>query len=177
MNYLKIIGTLSLLISSLYGTGQDCNVVSPKAEKLLIKAKFERDQQKKVAILNKALSKNPDEASVYFELGELYAVLGNNSLRTQSSPSEGEQMLKKAAYYYQSSIQKCKSYHPKSYYNLGNILFSLGKDKEALYCYKSLVEFEQKYPGQIKGDYEAQKANALKIIKGLEFDKNMKQNH
>ena len=176
MNYLKIIGTLSLLISSLYGTGQDCNVVSPKAEKLLIKAKFERDQQKKVAILNKALSKNPNEASVYFELGELYAVLGNNSLRTQSSPSEGEQMLKKAAYYYQSSIQKCKSYHPKSYYNLGNILFSLGKDKEALYCYKSLVEFEQKYPGQIKGDYEAQKANALKIIKGLEFDKNMKEN-
>lgn len=176
MNYLKIILTLSLLISSLYGVGQNCIDISKKTEKLLQKAKFERNNQNKVAILNKVLSKNPNQSAIYFALGELYTELGNQSLRTQSSPSEGEQILKKAAFYYQSSIQKCKSYHPKSYYNLGNILFSLGKDKEALFCYKSFVEFEEKYPKQIKGNYQTQKINALKIIDGLEFDKNMKEN-
>ena len=176
MNYLKIILTLSLLISSLYGVGQNCIDISKKTEKLLQKAKFERNNQNKVEILNKALSKNPNQSAIYFALGELYTDLGNQSLRTQSSPSEGEQILKKAAFYYQSSIQKCKSYHPKSYYNLGNILFSLGKDKEALFCYKSFVEFDEKYPKQIKGNYQTQKINALKIIDGLEFDKNMKEN-
>ena len=98
------------------------------------------------------------------------------SLRTQNSPTEGEQLLKKAAYYYQISIQKCASYQHKSYYNLGNIFFSMRKDKEALFCYKSVVEFEQKYPQRTNGNYKREKTNALKIIEGLEFEDKMRAN-
>ena len=132
--------------------------------KQLQKARIEDDSDKKLSILNKLISKNPNESAVYFALAETYMQEGNISLKTQNSPSEGEQLLKKAAYYYQISIQKCASYNHKSYYNLGNIFFSMRKDKEALFCYKSLVEFEQKYPQRTNGNYKREKTNALKII-------------
>ena len=144
--------------------------------KQLQKARFEIDSEKKQSILNKLRSKFPDEAAVYFELAETYMQQGNISLRSQKSPTEGEQLMKKAAYYYQISIQKCASYQHKSYYNLGNIFFSMRKDKEALFCYKSLVEFEQKYPQRINGNYQREKKNALNIIEGLEFEDKMRAN-
>ncbi len=144
--------------------------------KKLQKARLENDFDKKLSLLNKVLAKSPNEASVYFELAETYMQQGNISLRTQSSPTEGEQLLKKAAYYYQISIQKCASYTHKSYYNLGNIFFSMRKDKEALFCYKSLVEFEEKYPQRTNGNYKREKKNALKIIEGLEFEDKMRAN-
>ena len=176
MKHFKIIFTLTLLFSSLLGVAQDCNVVSGKLMKQLQKARIETDIDKKQALLNKILSKNPSEPSIYFELAETHMQLGNNSLRTQNSPTEGEQLLKKAAYYYQISIQKCASYKHKSYYNLGNIFFSMRKDKEALFCYKSLVAFEQKYPQRTNGNYQREKKNALKIIEGLEFEDKMRAN-
>ena len=144
--------------------------------KQLQKARIENDSDKKLSILDKLLSKNPNESAVYFELAETYMQQGNMSLRTQNSPTEGEQLLKKAAYYYQISIQKCASYQHKSYYNLGNIFFSMRKDKEALFCYKSVVEFEQKYPQRTNGNYKREKTNALKIIEGLEFEDKMRAN-
>ena len=144
--------------------------------KQLQKARIEDDSDKKLSILNKLISKNPNESAVYFALAETYMQEGNISLKTQNSPSEGEQLLKKAAYYYQISIQKCASYNHKSYYNLGNIFFSMRKDKEALFCYKSLVEFEQKYPQRTNGNYKREKINALKIIEGLEFEDKMRAN-
>ena len=144
--------------------------------KQLQKARFEIDSEKKQSILNKLRSKFPDEAAVYFELAETYMQQGNISLRSQKSPTEGEQLMKKAAYYYQISIQKCASYQHKSYYNLGNIFFSMRKDKEALFCYKSLVEFEQKYPQRINGNYQREKKNALNIIEGLEFEDKLRAN-
>ena len=144
--------------------------------KQLQKARIEDDSDKKLSILNKLISKNPNESAVYFALAETYMQEGNISLKTQNSPSEGEQLLKKAAYYYQISIQKCASYNHKSYYNLGNIFFSMRKDKEALFCYKSLVEFEQKYPQRTNGNYKIEKINALKIIEGLEFEDKMRAN-
>ena len=144
--------------------------------KQLQKARIEDDSDKKLSILNKLITKNPNESAVYFALAETYMQEGNISLKTQNSPSEGEQLLKKAAYYYQISIQKCASYNHKSYYNLGNIFFSMRKDKEALFCYKSLVEFEQKYPQRTNGNYKREKTNALKIIEGLEFEDKMRAN-
>ena len=176
VKYFKIIFTLFLLVSSLFGVAQNCDVVPGKVLKQLQKAKLENNSDKKQALLNKLLSKNPDQAAVHFELAEMYMQEGNISLRTQNSPTEGEQLLKKAAYYYQISIQKCASYKHKSYYNLGNIFFSMRKDKEALFCYKSLVEFEQKYPQRTNGNYQREKKNALKIIEGLEFEDKMRAN-
>ncbi|MFL2664064.1 MAG: OmpA family protein [Crocinitomicaceae bacterium] len=155
---------------------QNCHVVPGKVMKQLQKARIEDDSDKKLSILNKLISKNPNESAVYFALAETYMQEGNISLKTQNSPSEGEQLLKKAAYYYQISIQKCASYNHKSYYNLGNIFFSMRKDKEALFCYKSLVEFEQKYPQRTNGNYKREKTNALKIIEGLEFEDKMRAN-
>ena len=52
----------------------------------------------------------------------------------------------------------------------------MGKEKEALFCYKSFVNFEEKYPDQIKGDYQNQKNNALTIIDGLEFEDKLRAN-
>ena len=112
-----------------------------KTLKQLHKIKIEPDLDKKLVLLHKAIAKNTTQAALDYEIAETYLRKGNVSLRTKGSPSEGEQLIKKAAYYYQTSIQKCDSYHPKSYYNLGNIFFSMGKEKEALFCYKSFVNF------------------------------------
>jgi outer membrane protein OmpA-like peptidoglycan-associated protein len=147
-----------------------------KTLKQLHKIKIEPDLDKKLVLLHKAIAKNTTQAALDYEIAETYLRKGNVSLRTKGSPSEGEQLIKKAAYYYQTSIQKCDSYHPKSYYNLGNIFFSMGKEKEALFCYKSFVNFEEKYPDQIKGDYQNQKTNALNIIDGLEFEDKLRAN-
>lgn len=176
MKHLNILFTLSLLFSSLNGLAQECSLLSQKTQKQLQKAKIERDAEKKLEILSKALSKTPEEAAIHYEIAELYMQQGNLKLRTQNSPTEGEQLLKKAAFYYQTSIQKCKSYHSKSFYNLGNIFFSMGKEKEALFCYKSLIEFETKHPNRLKPNYQSQKQNALKIIQELEFDDKMRAN-
>lgn len=172
----KFIISFFLLISSLNSLAQDCTVIEKKTLKQLQKAKIERDLEKRLMLLNKALSKNKNSAAIDFEIAETYLNKGNNSLRTQNSPTEGEQLLKKAAYYYQTSIQKCDRYHPKSYYNLGNIFFSMGKEKEALFCYKSFVNFEEKYPERLKGDYDNQRDNALRLIDGLEFEDKMRAN-
>ena len=147
-----------------------------KTLKQLHKIKIEPDLDKKLVLLHKAIAKNTTHAALDYEIAETYLRKGNVSLRTKGSPSEGEQLIKKAAYFYQTSIQKCDSYHPKSYYNLGNIFFSMGKEKEALFCYKSFVNFEEKYPDQIKGDYQNQKTNALNIIDGLEFEDKLRAN-
>ena len=155
---------------------QDCSVISGKVMKQLQKARVEIDSEKKQSILNKLRSKFPDESAIYFELAETCMQQGNISLKSQKSPTEGEQLMKKAAYYYQISIQKCESFNHKSYYNLGNIFFSMRKDKEALFCYKSLVEFEQKYPQRINGNYQREKKNAIKIIEDLEFEDKMRAN-
>jgi outer membrane protein OmpA-like peptidoglycan-associated protein len=176
VKYYKIIISFSLLFSSLNGIAQDCNVLDKKTLKQLHKIKIEPDLDKKLALLHKAISKNTTQAALDYEIAETYLRQGNISLRSKGSPSEGEQLIKKAAYYYQTSIQKCDSYHPKSYYNLGNIFFSMGKEKEALFCYKSFVNFEEKYPDQIKGDYQNQKNNALTIIDGLEFEDKLRAN-
>ncbi len=176
MKYYKIIISVSLLFSSHNGIAQDCNVLDKKTLKQLHKIKIEPDLDKKLVLLHKAIAKNTTQAALDYEIAETYLRKGNVSLRTKGSPSEGEQLIKKAAYFYQTSIQKCDSYHPKSYYNLGNIFFSMGKEKEALFCYKSFVNFEEKYPNQIKGDYQNQKNNALTIIEGLEFEDKLRAN-
>jgi outer membrane protein OmpA-like peptidoglycan-associated protein len=176
VKYYKIIISVSLLFSSHNGIAQDCNVLDKKTLKQLHKIKIEPDLDKKLVLLHKAIAKNTTQAALDYEIAETYLRKGNVSLRTKGSPSEGEQLIKKAAYYYQTSIQKCDSYHPKSYYNLGNIFFSMGKEKEALFCYKSFVNFEEKYPDQIKGDYQNQKTNALNIIDGLEFEDKLRAN-
>lgn len=176
MKYYKIIISVSLLFSSHNGIAQDCNVLDKKTLKQLHKIKIEPDLDKKLVLLHKAIAKNTTQAALDYEIAETYLRKGNVSLRTKGSPSEGEQLIKKAAYFYQTSIQKCDSYHPQSYYNLGNIFFSMGKEKEALFCYESFVNFEEKYPDQIKGDYQNQKNNALTIIEGLEFEDKLRAN-
>lgn len=172
----KFIISFSLFISSLNGFAQDCTVIEKKTLKQIQKAKIEGDLEKRLTLLNKALSKNKNSAAIDFEIAETYLKKGNNSLRTLNSPKEGEQLLNKAAYYYQKSIQKCDRYHPKSYYNLGNIFFSMGREKEALFCYKSFVNFEEKYPERLKGDYNKQRNSALGLIDGLEFEDKMRAN-
>ena len=96
MKHFKIIFSLSLLFSSLFGVAQNCNIVPGKVVKKLQKARLENNFDKKLSLLNKVLAKNPNEASVYFELAETYMQQGNISLRTQSSLTEGEQLLKKS---------------------------------------------------------------------------------
>ena len=49
--------------------------------KQLQKARIEDDSDKKLSILNKLISKNPNESAVYFALAETYMQEGNISLK------------------------------------------------------------------------------------------------
>ena len=89
------------------------------------KCKLENDPQKKLAGLSKILSKYPEQAEIYYEIASLYERSGLRALKTNSSPTEGEQTLKKAIYFYQKSIQKCRGFDYRNYFNLGNILLLL----------------------------------------------------
>ncbi|MDO7610065.1 MAG: hypothetical protein MUQ68_04360, partial [Crocinitomicaceae bacterium] len=85
-----------------------CNEVPSKFIKKINKCKLENDPQKKLAGLGKILSKYPEQAQAYFEIGSFYEKTGVRALKTNTSPTEGEQTLKKAIYFYQKSIQKCR---------------------------------------------------------------------
>ena len=75
------------------------------------KCKLEKDPQKKIEGLTKILGKYPEQAGIYFEIAEYYKKTGILALKTNSSPTEGEQSLKKAIFL--KSIQ-CKGYSHKS---------------------------------------------------------------
>ena len=140
------------------------------------KCKLEKDPQKKIEGLTKILGKYPEQAEIYFEIAEYYKKTGILALKTNSSPTEGEQSLKKAIYFYQKSIQKCKGYSHKSYFNLGNILLSMGQEKESLTCFKEVVSFIEKYPDQQSPNYEYDRVKAEKVINDLEFEQNLRNN-
>ena len=140
------------------------------------KYKLENDPQKKLAGLSKILSKYPEQAEIYYEIANFYEKSGIRLLKTNSSPTEGEQTLKKAIYFYQKSIQKCRGFDYRNYFNLGNILLSLKKEKEALTCFKEVVSFKEKYPENIYVNYEYDLKTAENVIYDLEFEQNLISN-
>jgi len=166
------------LICQLTVLGQEypCAQPSKKFIKNLNKCRFETNPQKKISALNKILNKFPEQPGIYFTIAEYYTVLGKESIRISPSPTEGEQILKKAIYFYQKTIQNCPAYDPKTYYNLGNLLLALGKEKEAITCFKEVIAYETKFPDLIKPTYVNQKNRANDIIEDLEFEKNLIKN-
>ena len=135
--------------------------------------RFETNPQKKITSLTKILAKFPEQPEIYFAIAEFYTVLGKETIRINPSPTEGEQLLKKAIYFYQKTIQKCPAYDSRVYYDLGNLLLALGKEKEALTCFKEVLAFEHKFPELIKPSYSSLKKRANEIIDDLEFETNL----
>jgi outer membrane protein OmpA-like peptidoglycan-associated protein/tetratricopeptide (TPR) repeat protein len=160
----------------LIGQNNPCVTAPKKFVKKIIKCKLEKDPQKKISALTKILGKYPEQAEIYFEIAEFYKKAGILSLKTNSSPTEGEQTLKKAIYFYQKSIQKCRGFSYKNYFNLGDILLSMRNEKEALTCFKEVVIFEEKFPDQLSSNYEYDRIKAEKIINDLEFEQNLRNN-
>ena len=170
---------ISLFLSCqfvLIGQSSPCNELSGKFIKKMNKCKLENDPQKKLAGLSKILSKYPEQAGIYYEIAVFYEKTGYRVLKTNSSPTEGEQTLKKAIYFYQKSIQKCRGFDYRNYFNLGNILLSLNKEKEALTCFKEVVSFEEKHPKNLSVNYEYDLKTAEKVIYDLEFEQNLMSN-
>ena len=83
--------------------------VSPKFTKKLKKCKLEKDPQKKITSLSKVLGKFPEQSEVYFEIAEHYKKSGVNSLKTNSSPTEGEQILKKPSTFIRNPFKNVKA--------------------------------------------------------------------
>lgn len=166
------------LICQLTVLGQEypCAQPSKKFNKKMNKCRFESNPQKKITSLTKILAKFPEQPEIYFTIAEFYTVLGKETIRISPSPTEGEQILKKAIYFYQKTIQKCPAYDSRTYYNLGNLLLALGKEKEALTCFKEVVAFENKFPDLIKPAYNNQKNRANEYIDDLEFETNLIKN-
>lgn len=160
----------------LIGQKNVCLPVPQKFIKKINKCKFENNPQKKINELTKILGKFPNQAQVYFEIGEYYRITGISALKRNSSPTEGEQNLKKAIYFYQKSIQKCRGFDYRNYLNLGNILLSFENEKEALVCFKEVVSFKEKYPEQSAPNFENAALQAKKIINDLEFEQNLINN-
>ena len=153
-----------------------CSPIPNKFVKKINKCKIEKDPQKQISGLTKILGKYPDQPGVYFEIAEFYKKRGIATLKKNSSPTEGEQILKKAIYFYQKSIQKCRGYDYRNYFNLGNILLSLNNEKEALTCFKEVVSFREKYTGPLSSNYDYDLEKAEKIIHDLEFEQNLINN-
>lgn len=176
---MKVTLFISIFLSSqllVIGQINPCNDVPSKFIKKMNKCKLENDPQKKLTGLSKILSKYPEQAQVYFEIGDFYEKAGIRALTTNSSPTEGEQTLKKAIYFYQKSIQKCRGFDYRNYFNLGNILLSINKEKEALTCFKEVVSFKEKYPDNLSVKYEYDLKTSEKVIYDLEFEQNLISN-
>jgi len=82
------------------------------------------DISSSVDFLTKCLKKNPRHHEAHYNLGNIYSDLGNLNL---------------AKAHYEIAIQIEKDY-PNSYYNLGLVLISLKKYKEAIACINHFVE-------------------------------------
>ena len=156
-----------------YGQNDPCATEPKKFLKKIQLYKRENNPQKRITGLSKVLSKNPEQPKIYFEIAEYYRLMGMASLRRDNSPTEGEQLLKKSIYFYQKCIQKCKNYDYRSYFQLGNILLALGNEKEALLCFKEVLNYSsfQNAPAFNRDSLEARK-----IIKDLEFEQNLINN-
>ncbi len=169
---------LPLLLCHLIAFGQPypCSIPSKKFSKKLYKSRKETDPKKKLAAFTKVLSAFPNQPEIYYDIAEFYVDLGRESIRINPSPTEGEQYYKKAIYFYQKTIQKCPQYDSRVYYILGDLLLALGKEKEALKCFKELVALEEKYPDLLKPGYKEQKTRANELIDDLEFESKLMSN-
>ena len=156
-----------------YGQNDPCVIEPKKFIKKIYQYKLENNPQKRIAGLSKLLSKNPEQPKIYFEIAEYYRLMGMASLRSGNSPTEGEQLLKKSIYFFQKCIQKCKNYDYRSYFQLGNILLTLGNEKDALLCFKEVLNYS---PYQNGPSFNRDTLEVRKIIKDLEFEQTLINN-
>ena len=73
------------------------------------KCKLEKDPKKKIEGLTKILGKYPEQAGIYFEIAEYYKKTGILALKTNSSPTEGEQSLKKPSIFIRNPFKSVKA--------------------------------------------------------------------
>ena len=166
---------INLLFVS-YGQDSPCLTEPKKFVKKINQCRLENDPQKIIASLSKTLSKFPEQPRIYFEIAQYYRLMGMASLRKNNSPTEGEQLLKKSIYFYQKCIQKCKGYDYRSYFQLGKILLALGNEKEALVCFKEVMNYSSNYTNHNAPNFNRDTLESRKIINDLEFEQNLINN-
>jgi outer membrane protein OmpA-like peptidoglycan-associated protein/tetratricopeptide (TPR) repeat protein len=164
------------LISASWSQDDPCSTEDKKLRKLLSEALAEKDFSSQTTQFGELIRKFPNNASGYYYYAQLCYQQASYKLGADPNSSEGESLLKKAILFYQSTIQKCPSFHSDCYYYCGKVLYNYGEDNKALPFIEKFLRFDSINPNGLSEKYASQKNELQLIYDDLVFQRELVEN-
>ncbi|MFZ9586117.1 MAG: OmpA family protein [Crocinitomicaceae bacterium] len=164
------------LISASWSQDDPCSTEDKKLRKLLSEALAEKDFSSQTTQFGELIRKFPNNASGYYYYAQLCYQQASYKLGADPNSSEGESLLKKAILFYQSTIQKCPSFHSDCYYYCGKVLYNYGEDNKALPFLEKFLQFDSINPNGLSEKYASQKNELQLIYDDLVFQRELVEN-
>lgn len=164
------------LISTHWAQENACHTEDKKFRKIVSEAVAANDFNSQTTQFSDLIRKYPNQAESYFYFAQICYQQAIFKLKADPNSSEGENLLKQAMLLYQSTIQKCPSYHSDCYYYCGKVLYNYSEDKKALDFMEKFLVFDSINPNGLSEKYASQKQEIRSIVEDLKFQKELIEN-
>jgi outer membrane protein OmpA-like peptidoglycan-associated protein/tetratricopeptide (TPR) repeat protein len=153
-----------------------CGTDDKKIRKLLTEALAANDFTSQTAQFGELMRKYPNHAESYYYYAQLCYQQASFKLKADPNSAEGEGLLKKSIVFYQTTTQKCPSFHSDCYYYCGKVLYNYGEDQKALPFLEKFLVFDSINPTGLSESYATQKAEIQSIVDDLKFQQELVDN-
>lgn len=140
-----LILTTTIISFTLHAQKEDEACLPPhkKVQKILNEAK-DAAPQDATLLFKKAMDKDDDNATVYYEFAMYAYKQGIQQYKTNPNPKAGDKSFQRAAELFKKTLERCSYFHSDCSYYLGVINYRLGNKKDTEYWFKEFVNFDSK---------------------------------
>ncbi|MCX8487392.1 MAG: hypothetical protein ORN53_09540, partial [Crocinitomicaceae bacterium] len=114
------------LTSVAWSQDDPCGTEDKKIRKMLTEALAASDFSSQTSQFGELMRKYPNHAESYYYYAQLCYQQASFKLKSDPNSAEGEALLKKSILFYQTTTQKCPSFHSDCYYYCGKVLYNFG---------------------------------------------------
>ncbi len=164
------------LTSTIWSQDDPCGTGDKKIHKLLTEALAASDFNSQTTQFGELIRKYPNHAESYYYYAQLCYQQAIFKLKSDQNSAEGETLLKKAVLFYQTTIQKCESFHSDCYYYCGKVLYNYSEDEKALSFLEKFLVFDSINHSGLSENYTAQKVEIQSIVDDIKFQKELVEN-
>lgn len=164
------------LTSTHWAQENPCRTDDKKFRKILTEAAAANDFNSQASQFGDLIRKYPDQAESYFYFAQICYQQAIFKLKADPNSSEGEKLLKQSILLYQSTIQKCPSFHSDCYYYSGKVLYNYGEDDKAMVCMEKFLVFDSINPNGLSEKYQSQRQEIKSIVDDMKFQKELIEN-
>jgi outer membrane protein OmpA-like peptidoglycan-associated protein/tetratricopeptide (TPR) repeat protein len=164
------------LTSSIWSQDDPCGTGDKKIHKMLTEALAASDFNSQTNEFGELIRKYPNHAESYYYYAQLCYQQASYKLKADQNSAEGETLLKKAVLFYQTTTQKCESFHSDCYYYCGKVLYNYREDEKALTFLEKFLVFDSINPSGLSANYASQKVEIQSIVDDIKFQKELIEN-